>query len=116
MSSDDFHAKVIERSWTRDRVMTKSAPNAVTRSAASKRSFHPAALGTDQAGVQLFSKWEPSRNLLAKVKDTGTGIIHHPLGSIPQEDLEANRAYHVWSGTPLQAESFQIRVGAGKAS
>ena len=70
------------------------------------------AYGTDQAGIQLFSKWEPSEELRAALQRKSFRLIAHPLSSIPTEDLEANRFYHIWDGTPLQAEEFRRAVWA----
>ena len=68
--------------------------------------------GTDQAAVALFSQWEPSRKLRDSLQRKNIAINNHPLSSIPREDLEANRFYHIWDGTPLQAEEFRKTVWA----
>ncbi|HEY1976396.1 MAG TPA: hypothetical protein VGG89_07625 [Candidatus Baltobacteraceae bacterium] len=74
--------------------------------------FRILAHGTDQVAVQLFSKWDPSPALRESLSASRVAIIHHPLDSIPREDLEANRYYHIWDGSPLQAEQFRRTVWA----
>jgi hypothetical protein len=113
VSSDDFHAKVIEplldaRSCS-DRTCSKCRLRGVRHL---EDVFIQLALGMDQGAIQLFSRWQPSSKLLTRVEAAGVRIIHHPLGEIPKEDLEANRAYHIWDGTPLQAEAFRKAVWA----
>jgi hypothetical protein len=68
--------------------------------------------GTGQRAVQLFSAWRPSAKLLARADAAGIEIRQHPLDEIPGEDLEANRHYHLWDGTPLQAQQFRKTVWA----
>lgn len=68
--------------------------------------------GTDQAAVQLFSKWLPSQELREFLGRKHISLNHHPLRSIPRDDLQANRVYHIWDGTPLQAEEFRTIVWA----
>ena len=68
--------------------------------------------GTGQRAVQLFSAWRPSSKLLARVDAAGIEIRTHPLDEIPKEDLEANRFYHIWDGTPLQAQEFRRTIWA----
>lgn len=68
--------------------------------------------GTGQRAVQLFSAWRPSAKLVARVDAAGIEIRAHPLDEIPKDDLEANRFYHIWDGTPLQAQEFRKTVWA----
>ena len=74
--------------------------------------FSLLASGTGQAAVQLFSKWEPSQTLRDSLTTSGVTLVRHPLDAIPRDDLEANRYYHIWDGTPLQAEEFRRTVWA----
>ena len=74
--------------------------------------FSMLARGTDQAGVQLFSRWRPSSALVSTLKEEGLFVNHHSLDAIPKADLEANRFYHIWDGTPKQAEEFRRIVWA----
>ena len=66
--------------------------------------------GTGQSAVQLFSNWQPSDALQTKLDDANIAIVHHALRSIPAADLEANRSYHVWGGTPLQGQEFRRAI------
>lgn len=68
--------------------------------------------GTEQGGVQLFSQWKPSQRLRSLLCEKHILLNQHPLSAIPPEDLEANRSYHIWDGTPLQAEEFRRTVWA----
>ena len=70
------------------------------------------ASGSGQTAVQLFSKWEPSQTLRDSLTTSGVTLVRHPLDAIPRDDLEANRYYHIWDGTPLQAEEFRRAVWA----
>jgi len=74
--------------------------------------FGTLADGTDQRVIHLFSRWKPSDGLIHRLDDGDVEIVHHPLSSIPSADLEANRHYHVWEGTPLQAEAFRNALWA----
>jgi len=68
--------------------------------------------GTGQRAVQLFSSWRPSGKLLMRADAAGIEIRAHRLDEIPVDDLEANRFYHIWNGTPLQAQEFRGTVWA----
>ncbi len=72
--------------------------------------FHVLATGMRQSVVQLFSQWEPSNALREALRHDGIDIVHHRLSSIPGDDLAANSAYHLWDGTPLQAERFRKTI------
>lgn len=72
--------------------------------------FRIFAMGTGQSVVQLFSKWEPSNVLRCALRNDGIDIVHHRLSSIPSDDLAANSVYHLWDGTPLQAERFRKTI------
>jgi hypothetical protein len=61
--------------------------------------------------VHLFSRWEPSKDLREALA-LGIDIVWHPLDKIPAADLEANRRYHIWDGTPKQGEVFRDVVWA----
>ena len=69
--------------------------------------FRILARGTSQHTVHLFSKWKPSAALVAKLGSDDISIRHDFLDAIPAADLEANRRYHVWGGTPLQGQEFR---------
>jgi hypothetical protein len=62
--------------------------------------------GTEQNLIHLFSRWEPSDALRRRLQVADVRIERTPLGAIPAAELEANRRYHVWGGTPLQAREF----------
>ena len=69
-------------------------------------------LGPIRVRCSLLSEWRPSDDLRRRLATQGIELRHHPLQSIPADALEANRSYHIWSGTPLQAEEFRKTVCA----
>lgn len=113
MSSEEFHARVIEPLLDSRSCQDSSCSKCVARGQRHLEDvFIQLALGTEQKVIQLFSLWKPSAALKAKAHAAGIEIIHHSLHEIPKEDLEANRAYHIWDGTPLQADVFRKNVWA----
>ena len=113
MRQDEFHGAVIEplldEHTCPDRPCTICAKRPHRGLA---QAFEQLASGTEQCGIQLFSRWKPSPKLRAFLRSNGVRINHHSVSLIPQEDFEANRSYHIWTGTPLQAEQFRKTVWA----
>ncbi|HKU82346.1 MAG TPA: hypothetical protein VJP76_09280 [Candidatus Tumulicola sp.] len=112
MRQDEFHAAVVE-----PLLDSHSCPDCDCAECATRKPRDLAdaltilARGTDQGAVQLFSAWHPSDGLRQRVAGRGVELRHHALRSIPADALEANRSYHIWSGTPLQPSSFARRSG-----
>jgi len=113
MRHDGFHDAVISRLLDRRTCPLADCPRCADRDPRRLVDvFGILADGADQCAVQLFSRWIPSDALRAELAALDIGIEHHPLSAIPAADLEANRYYHVWDGTPLQAEAFRNTVWA----
>lgn len=68
--------------------------------------------GADQIAVHLFARWQPTAELADRLAAYGVALRAHALTDIPKEDLDANRFYHLWSGSPKQAEIFRHTVWA----
>jgi hypothetical protein len=113
MPMEDFHAGVIEPLLDA-RMCPEPECDACKRRGARHLEdvFVALADGSDQSAVHLFSAWEPSRKLMVLADAAGVDIRHHRLGEIPKDDLEANRSYHIWDGTPQQAERFRRAIWA----
>ena len=62
--------------------------------------------------IHLFSRWQPSPELRAVLREEDVEIQWNPLSSIPSPDLEANRRYSIWDGTALQYDDFMRRFWA----
>jgi hypothetical protein len=56
--------------------------------------------------IHLFSRWQPSAELRAVLREEDVEIQWNPLASIPSPDLEANRQYSIWDGTATQYDDF----------
>jgi hypothetical protein len=56
--------------------------------------------------IHLFSRWQPSPELRAVLREEDVEIQWNPLSSIPSADLEANRSYSIWDGTAAQHHDF----------
>lgn len=113
MTTADFHAKVTEplldssncpdEGCERCRQRTPRRLCDVFRILRRSTNAHP---------VYLFSRWTPGEALRTKLLESSTYIVHAPLTAIPVADIEANRGYHIWDGTPRQAREFRARVWA----
>jgi hypothetical protein len=62
--------------------------------------------------IHLFSRWPPSPELRAVLREEDVEIQWNPLSSIPSPDLEANRYYSIWDGTAAQYDDFMRRFWA----
>lgn len=62
--------------------------------------------------IHLFSRWQPSPELRAVLREEDVAIQWNPLSSIPSSDLEANRQYSIWDGTAAQYDDFMRRFWA----
>jgi hypothetical protein len=62
--------------------------------------------------MHLFSRWQPSPELRAVLREEDVEIQWNPLSSIPSPDLEANRRYSIWDGTTAQYGDFMRRFWA----
>jgi hypothetical protein len=111
MRQDEFQEAVIEQLLDR-RTHRGCSPCAGRTERSLADVFSILAHGTDQAGVALFSRWRPGRELIERLQDEGISLRHYRLDAIPRADLEANRFYHIWDGTPRQAEEFRKTVWA----
>jgi hypothetical protein len=108
MMQGDFHRSVVEPLLDPQSCGTKDCDLCVDRPRRHLADvFKILAEGTSQGAVQLFSRWMPSTNLRTNLAKSHILIVHHDLDAIPAADLEANRQYHIWDGTPLQAEEFR---------
>jgi hypothetical protein len=56
--------------------------------------------------IHLFSRWQPSPELRAVLREEDVEIQWNPLSSIPPADLEANRWYSIWDGTAARYHDF----------
>lgn len=113
MRQEEFHAAVIEPlldpRTCPDRNCTTCGGREIHDLA---EVFVILANGTDQDVVHLFSRWEPGVELRRRTTAKGVELKRRPLGVIPSDALEANRQYHIWKGTPLQAQEFRKTVWA----
>ena len=62
--------------------------------------------------MHLFSRWLPSPELRAVLREEDVEIQWNPLSSIPSPDLEANRYYSIWDGSAAQYDDFMRRFWA----
>jgi hypothetical protein len=113
MTMGDFHRKVVERLID---VHTCREPgceicrNRFPRGLA--ESLQILADGTEQVAVHLFSKWHPSNELRRRLLNDQIEIRWHHFSEIPAHDMEANRTYSIWDGTPPQEKEFLESVWA----
>ena len=75
-------------------------------------SFQILADGCNQSILHLFAKWQPSDKLIERLKNDQIELSWHPLNEISQPDLDANRHYSIWDGSPGQAAEFLETVWA----
>lgn len=107
----DFHRQVIEKLLD-----VHSCPDPRCAICAKRfsrglaESFQILADGTDQSAVHLFSKWQPGETFVARLRADNIEIRWHHLSEIPVADVEANRSYSIWDGSPDQAAEFLTTV------
>lgn len=107
MTMGDFHRQVIEKLVDVHSCKVENCPICAGRfSRGLPEAFQILADGTDQAAIHLFSKWQPSIRLREKLSADEIEIRWHDLQEISTADLEANRFYSIWDGTPDQAADF----------
>jgi len=58
-------------------------------------------LETDE--VHLFSRWVPTPEIIAALRDRGIALVVHPLDQIQRAALIAERRLQIWSGPPQAA-------------
>ena len=68
--------------------------------------------GSQEKQVHLYARWMPSDELISVLKADEIELVSHALDDIPEEDLQANRYYHIWDGTEDQSHEFREAVWA----
>ncbi len=113
MTMGQFHRAVVEKLL--DTHTCKDPACSVCEARFSRglaEAFQLLADGTGQAAIHLFAKWRPSNELLKRLSADRIEIRWHHLGEISAADLEANRTYSIWDGTPAQEAEFLSLVWA----
>jgi hypothetical protein len=107
MTMGDFQRQVIEKLVDSHSCNVEHCPICAGRfSRGLSEAFQILADGTNQRAVHLFSIWRPSDSLQEKLGADEIEIRWHDLSEISAPDLEANRRYSIWDGTPAQAADF----------
>lgn len=107
MTMGDYHRRVIEKLLD---AHTCHDPGCTICGGRFLRSLDQAlqilADGTEQAAVHLFSRWKPDQQLVDALAADQIELRWHHLDEISRPDLEANRQYSIWDGSPAQADEF----------
>jgi hypothetical protein len=107
MTMGEFQRQVIEKLIDIHTCSVPECPICVSRfSRGLAEALQILADGTEQAAVHLFAKWRPSDGLIERLKQDEIEVRWHHLSEVSFPDLEANRTYSIWDGSPAQEAEF----------